>query len=375
MRLTAAQVKSITKPGKYHDRDGLILRVAPGGSKQWVWRGTIRGKRRELGLGSVRFTTLAEAREIAFDYLRIARRGGDPTARRTSGAPTLAEAAEAVIEARQGGWKDGGRTAGIWRSSLERFAYPAIGTTPVDEITTADLVRVLQPIWHDKHATAKKVATRLGVVLRWAVAEGWRTDDPSQALSAALPRNGKTAEHLPSLPYTELGPALARLAASKRAWTPTVACLRFVAATACRSGEARLARWDEITGDVWTIPGERTKTGKAHIVPLSSMALDALETARDYADTSGLVFPSPTGRALSDGTMSKLTRPERFAPHGCRASFRSWAAESGIAREVAEMCLGHVAGAVERAYQRSDLLAARRDALERWATALHVSTT
>lgn len=371
MKLTVQQVKSITKPGKYHDRDGLILRVAPGGSKQWVWRGTVHGRRRELGLGSVRFTSLAEAREIAFEYLRTARRGGDPrTVRRGSDVPTFAEAAEAAIEARLDGWRDD-RTAGIWRSSLERFAYPVIGRMPVDQVTTADLLAVLRPIWHDKRATAKKVATRLGVVMRWAIAEGHRTDDPSgPALAAALPRNGKPTEHLPSLTFDKLGPALARLDRSTRAWRPTVACLRFIAATACRSGEARLATWDEIDGDTWTIPAERTKTQRPHVVPLSPMAMEALDEACGYDDDSGLIFPSPTGRALSDGTLSKFTRPEGFTPHGCRASFRSWAAERGVPREVAEAALAHTAGAVERAYQRSDLLERRREVMAEWASDL-----
>ena len=374
MKLTAAQVKSITKPGKYHDRDGLILRVAPGGSKQWVWRGTVHGRRRELGLGSVRFTSLAEAREIAFDYLRTARRGGDPrTLRSGSGVPTFAEAAEMVIEARRDGWRDD-RTAYIWRSSLERFAYPVIGRMPVDTITTADLLRVLQPIWHAKRETAKKVANRLGVVLRWSIAEGHRTDDPSgPALTAALPRNGsKPVEHLPSLPADQLGPALARLSASKRAWPVTIAALRFIAATACRSGEARNATWDEIDLDAatWTIPAKRTKTQRPHIVPLSAMALDALEAARSYSGGSGLIFESPTGRALTTEALSKFTRPERFTPHGVRASFRSWCAEQGIAREVAEAALAHTAGAVERAYQRSDLLEARRRIMADWAAVL-----
>ena len=153
--------------------------------------------------------------------------------------------------------------------------------------------------------------------------------------------------------------ALARLAASSRVWRPTVAALTFIAATACRSGEARLATWDEIDldADVWTIPAGRTKTNRPHIVPLSRVALAALTEARQYADGSGLVFPSPTGRALSDGTLSKFTRGAGFSPHGLRSSFRSWAAETGVTRETAEMCLAHSAGAVERAYQRSDLLA------------------
>lgn len=373
MKLTAQRVKSINTPGKYHDEHGLYLRVAPGGSKQWVWRGTVRGRRVERGLGAVAFTSLAEARDIAFDYKRIARRGGDPTASRASEAPTFAEATEAVIEAHRPGWKDGGRSEGNWRSSLERYAFPAIGQTPVDEITTADLLRVLRPIWHDKHETARKVRTRLGVVIRWAIAEGHRTDDPAgPALAAALPKSNGHAEHHASLPADKLGPALERLGGSERAWPLTLACLRFIAATACRSGEARLATWAEIdrTAETWTIPADRTKTGKAHIVPLSKMARSALDEAEMYADGSGWLFPSPTGKALSNGTLSKFTRSEGFTPHGCRASFRSWAAEQGVNRELAEAALAHTAGAVERAYQRSDLLEQRREVMEAWATAL-----
>ena len=368
-KLTASRVAALRTPGRYTDAFGLALRVAPGGSKQWVWRGTIDGRRREVGLGAAALTTLAEAREIAFEYTRMARRGVDPTALAADRrVPTFAEATELVIASLRGGWKDSGRSETNWRSSLERFAFPAIGAMPVSKITTADLKRVLEPIWHDKRETARKVKTRLGVVMRWCVTEGHRSDDPTAALT--LPRNGHHTEHFASLPADRLGPALARLDASKRVWRPTVACLTYIVATACRSGEARLARWDEITGDVWTIPGERTKTGKAHVVPLSSMALEALAEARQYADKSGLVFVAPRGGPLSTSTLSKFTRAERFTPHGVRASFRSWAAETGIAREVAEMCLGHVAGAVERAYQRSDLLAARRDALDRWGSVL-----
>ena len=370
--LTATKVRATTRPGKYGDMHGLILRVAPGGSKQWVWRGTVHGRRREYGLGSATYTTLAEARDTAFEYRRIARQGGDPaTLRPGSTAPTFREATEATIDTLRGGWKDSGRSEGNWRRSMEVYAYPKIGTVPVDKITTADLARVLRPIWHDKRETARKVKTRLAVVMRHAVAEGHRTDDPAgPALAAALPRHNKApAEHFASLAHGDLGAALAKLDASTRAWRPTVACLRFIAATACRSGEARLATWDEIDRDAetWTIPAERTKTGLLHVVPLSKMALAALDEAHGYADGSGLVFPSPTGRTLSNGTLSKFTRPEGFTPHGLRATFRSWAAENGVPREVAEAALAHTAGAVERAYQRSDLLELRRDVMHDWS--------
>ncbi len=369
-KLTISSVRATSKPGKYYDQHGLILRVAPGGSKQWIWRGTVQGRRRDIGLGSVAYTSLEEARDIAYRFRKLARAGIDPKSMRSGDlVPTFAEAVEQVIEAYRPGWKDTGRSEENWRSSLRRFIYPALGTIPVDQITTADLVRVLLPIWHTKAETARKLKTRLGVVMRWSIAAGHRTDDPAgPALAAALPRHTAPARHLASLPHAEVAPALAKLDALPRAWRPTVACLRFLAATAARSGEARFATWDEIDLEArtWTVPAERSKTSREHVVPLSSAALDALEEARRYCDGSGPVFASPAGKALSNGSMSKLTRPYGFTPHGLRASFRSWAAETGVPREVAEAALAHSAGALARAYQRSDLLAARREVMETW---------
>ena len=374
-KLTAAGVRGTKTPGKYYDQHGLILRVAPGGSKQWVWRGTIRGRRRDIGLGSVTYMTLAEARDMAYEYRRIARGGGDPTLSRPgSSVPTFAEAAEFVIRAHRGGWKDGGGSESNWRSSLQRYAYPQIGSVTVDAITTADLVRILLPIWHTKRETARKVKTRLGVVMRWAIAEGHRRDDPAgPPLAAALPRyNGSPAQHFPSLPHGELAAVLAKLDSSSEVWRPTVDCLWFVAATVARSAEARLATWEEIDLDTrtWTVPGERSKTGRQHVVPLSPVAMAALDETSEYGDVSGLVFPSPRGRSLTSGSLSRFTRLEGFTPHGLRASFRTWCAETGVRREVAEAALAHTAGAVERAYQRSDLLAARREVMDDWAIVL-----
>lgn len=398
-KLTAASVRGLNKAGKYYDQHGLILRVAPGGSKQWIWRGTVRGRRRDIGLGAVAYTTLAEARDIAYRYRKLSRAGVDPKLRRPNDlAPTFAEAVEQVIEAYRPGWKDTGRSEENWRSSLRRYVYPALGSTPVDQITTADLVRVLLPVWHTKSETARKLKTRLGVVMRWSIAAGYRSDDPAgPALAAALPRRTTPAKHLASLPHDQVGPTLEKLDTLPRVWPPTVACLRFLAATAARSGEARFATWAEVDlkTRVWTVPAERTKTNREHVVPLSSAALAALDVAGRYSshpdpapepepeplapldvagrysNGSGPLFPSPAGKPLSNGAMSKLTRPFEFTPHGLRASFRSWAAETGVPREVAEAALAHSAGALERAYQRSDLLAARREVMEAWSR--HIS--
>ena len=371
MTLTAAQVRAIKAPGKYYDQHGLILRVAPGGSKQWIWRGTVHGRRRHLGLGAVAFTSLAEARDIAFDYKRTARRGEDPT-RRVGAVPTFKQATEQVIEAHRGGWKND-RSETNWRRPLTYAS--SLDRVPVDQITTADLARVLRPIWHEKPATAVKLRTRLGMVMRWAIAEGHRTDDPAgPGLTAAMPRHTTPPKHHASIPHGELAEVLAIIDGSPRVWPVSKSCLRFVVATACRSGEARLATWAEIDrqAGTWTIPGARTKTSRPLVVPLSKMALTSLDEAHGYADGSGWIFPSPTGKVLSDSGLSKLLREYGAGGtvHGMRSSFRSWAAETGVAREVAEAALGHISGKIERAYQRSDLLEARRAAMADWAAYL-----
>ena len=158
------------------------------------------------------------------------------------------------------------------------------------------------------------------------------------------------------------------------AWPVTKACFGFIVATACRFGEGRLATWGEMDLDarIWILPGVRSKTGRDHMVPLSPMALAALDDTRRYADGGPLVFPSPRGKEMSNSTMSKLLRENGIAavPHGFRSSFRSWRAEQGVSREIAEAALAHSAGAVERAYQRSDLLEARRQVMNDWSAYL-----
>ena len=148
--------------------------------------------------------------------------------------------------------------------------------------------------------------------------------------------------------------------------------LEFVALTATRSGETRLARWTEIDVETatWTVPADRMKARRPHRVPLSQAALRVLESAREVDDGSGLVFPSGTksGRALSDNTLSKLLRELGVAmvPHGLRSSFRDWCGETGVPRELAEAALAHVVKGVEGAYARSDLLERRRPLMEAW---------
>lgn len=378
--LSATFVKTVRLPGRYGDGRGgygLTLLVKPTKiagrlSKTWSQRIRINGRETNLGLGSYPAVTLAEARRRALGNRQAIEEGRNPRADKT---PTFEQATEKVVELHSAKWRPGSRSRRIWESSLSTYVFPTIGTKRVDEITSADLMTCLAPIWFTKAETARRVRQRISAVMKWSVAEGHRPDDPTAAITAALGKNSARRQHMRSVPHDQVAAALATIRATS-AWWATIYCFEFLTLCAVRSGEARFATWDEIDlgAATWTIPGRRTKTGEPHRVPLSTEALAVLHRSRDLSDGSGFLFPSATGQALSDSTMSKLCRENAVdgTPHGMRSAFRSWAAEIGADWAVAELCLGHRAGTdVELAYQRSDLLERRRELMETWAQYLN----
>ena len=232
------------------------------------------------------------------------------------------------------------------------------------------------PIWSTKHETARRVRQRIGTVMKWAVAQGYRADNPAgDAIGAALPKNSAIRKHQRALPYGEVVAAVEAVRASGAGITAKLA-FEYLVLTACRSGEVRLARWEEfdLGAAEWLIPGERMKTKRPHRVPLSGRALEILCEARPLSGGTGLVFPSPRGKALSDNTLSKLLRDLgiQAVPHGFRSSFRDWASEcTNAPRSVMEAALAHVnPNRVEAAYARSDLFERRRALMESWAAYL-----
>ena len=245
---------------------------------------------------------------------------------------------------------------------------------PVDAITGKDVMAVLQPIWTTKRGTAKRVRSRISAVMKWAVAQGYRTDNPtSEALGAALPNVAVRRQHLKAMPHAEVGAALRRVRATDF-YRGTVLALEFLVLTAVRSGEVRKALWEHIDVDaaVWTIPAERMKSGREHRVPLADRTLAVLDEARRELPHGGsVVFPSQSGGIQRNGTMSDLMRELGIdaVPHGFRSSFRDWAAEcTEASREVCEIALAHVNNdRTEAAYPRTDLFERRRVLMQQWA--------
>ena len=385
--LNAAFVRSVKRIGAYGDGrggHGLILRVKPrkggGVTKNWVQRLRMHGKPFHLGLGTYPGVTLARAREVALSNRRSIADGHDPRVKPEQ-APTFAEAAEQVITLRAPTWKDSELESKIWRASFRNYVLPTLGNKRVTEITAADVLRVLTPIWGQKQETARRVRQRIASVMRWCIAQGYRTDNPAgEAISGALPRHRGPKRNFPALPYSEVGGALEAVQKSG-AYVGTKLCFAFLVLTATRSGEARLALWDEIDFDsaTWTIPAERMKAGRPHRVPLSREAVDMLELAQAIRDRSGLIFPSASGQPMSNMTLSKLIKELGIpaVPHGFRSSFRDWGSEqTDTPRAVLEAALAHRLGDLaEQAYARSDLFEKRRTLMQAWANYLAAGLT
>ena len=379
MALTATQVKAAKEAGRYGDGGGLYLNVAPGGSKAWMQRITIDGKRRDLGLGGYPAVSLAKAREKARDNKSAIQEGLDPTAtpEPARAIPTFEEAALATHAALLPTWRSSDHSEG-WLRTLRLHVFPAFGRKRVDEITRADVLDVLAPVWTIE--TGRRLRQRIRSVFKWCLAYDYVFGNPAgEILDGALPPLNRSKTHWRALPYADLADALETVRGSTAGVAAKLA-FEFLTLTAARSGEVRGATWKEIDLDrsLWVIPGDRMKSGKEHRVPLSGAALDVLRRAAELRETGDYLFPSPqkAKAGLSDMTMTKILRStglaDRMTVHGIRSSFRDWVAEqTSTPSAVAEMALAHAVGnAVEQAYLRSDLLDRRRGLMEDWASFL-----
>jgi integrase len=372
-KLSDRKVRALSEPGRYSDGATLYLVVAPGGSKQWVQRLTVRRRQTDVGLGGYPVVGLREAREKAQANRAQARSGADPLLeRRRAAVPTFRDLASQHIEALRPSWRNA-KHAAQWGSTLAAYAHPFIGNRPVDQVTRADVIGLLSPIWTKKPETARRVRQRVRAVMARANALEYIEHNPAgEGIDAALAKLPRIRAHHPALPYAQLPAALRAVRESTA--TPAVTLgFEFLALTACRSGEVRGARWEETDMDAatWTVPASRMKGGRAHRVPLSEQAIAVLDEARGLVNGSGLVFPAPrSGLELSDMAFAQLLRRLEldFVPHGLRSSFRDWAAEQTNApHAVMEAALAHsVKNTTEAAYFRSDLFELRRGLMAEW---------
>ena len=374
-RLSAVTIRQLKRPGRYADGQGLYLLVDDSGAKRWIWRGRIHGKRSDLGLGSVQLVPLSEARDKAIDYRRQARNGEDPK-REQKIIPTF-KAAALAVHAEHGPTFKNAKHRAQWISTLTTYAFPAIGDRPVNTLESGDILTVLNPIWMKKPETARRVKQRMKLVFEWAKAKQFcNGNNPTDGLTKVLPKHKDDKQHHAALPYQAV-PAFMTTLNTAPGLLPSIRLgLELLILTATRTNEVQLARWTEVdlSAKKWTIPGERMKSGREHVIPLCDRAVAILEAARQPgAGDESWIFPGyKPGKPLSNMSFLKAARrltEAEITTHGFRSSFRDWAAEkTNIARDVCEAALAHVVkDDTEAAYRRTDLFDKRRELMDLWA--------
>lgn len=384
-KLSALKVARVSKPGKYGDGNGLYLQVTKQLVKSWIFRYTIDGRERYMGLGAVHTVGLAEAREEARKARLQLSAGIDPLQARQQALArnraaklsnrTFSQCMSEYIASHKESWKSS-KHAKQWEATLNSYACPHFGKTNVREVNTALVLKALKPIWKIKTETATRLRERIERVLSWAATSGYREgENPARwhgHLQELLPKPSKlkTVQHHPALAHQQIGDFYRALAAEKGLGARA---LQLTILTACRTSEVILARWQEIDLDrrVWIIPGERMKRGREHRVPLVPQSITILRRLEGQDAT--LVFPgSKEGKSLSNMAMlnvlKRMGRSE-LTVHGFRSTFRVWGAEqTTYSKEMLELALAHAVGtAVEAAYQRSDLFERRRALMQDWA--------
>jgi integrase len=415
-KLTAVEARNAKHPGTHKgpamlaDGDGLYLQVTAAKSKSWVFRYTLHGKARMMGLGAFGESdggvSLAAARGLAGQARAALLKGVDPLeARRAEAAAEAARRAAAEVAAisfraaateyvtsHEAGWKNEKHRA-QWTSTLSTYAYPVFGDRPVAEIDADAVEAVLKPLWLRVPETASRLRGRIEAVLDFARARGWRQgDNPArwrESMKHRLPNVSKVkrTSHHPALPWQQIGAFMAEL---REKQGMAAKALAFGILTAARSGEVRGARWGEIDLDAatWTVPAERMKAGREHRVPLSKPALAILKELHPRSTgPASFVFPATDRtKPLSDMALSMLVRGmnegadgaaprwrdargEAVVPHGFRSTFRDWCEEAtSTPHAVCEAALAHtVADKVEAAYRRTDLFERRTALMAAWA--------
>ena len=367
-KLSARTVETLRKPGRHSDGGNLYLNVKDGGSKSWLFIYRFGGRQREMGLGDFTKVSLARAREFAQTARAQLGDGIDPLGiKQQPTKPTFGERADAYIKANKPGWKNEKHIA-QWEMTMREYAAPIRGKR-VDEITSADIVGILEPIWLTKHDTATKVRQRIEAVLNSAKAMGFVAgDNPAlkSNLKDLLPKPPRTDGHFAAMAISDLPDFMTALRARSGI---SARALEFTILTAARTSETIGATWGEFDDLGWIVPPERMKGGKEHRVPLSARALEIVKEMREGG--SDYVFSgAKKGSPLSTAAMSELLKGMKpgLTVHGFRSTFRDWTSDhTSFSRDVCEMALAHaIESKTEAAYRRSDLYMKRLDLMEAW---------
>jgi integrase len=384
--LSAIEVSRLKTPGHVSIGGvaGLMMRISSTGARSWILRVKVGGKRRDMGLGAYPGVSLAKAREKAREAREAIEQGNDPILAREraqsllraeqASVVTFEKAAHGYLKVKSAEWK-GSKSLTQWTGTLKNYVFKVIGNVHVQDVNDVHILKILEPIWHEKTETAARIRGRIENILDWATAKKLRKgENPARWRGhmdklLAAPRRITPVKHYEAVPVIGAPAFFSELQKCKGL---AARALEFTLLTAVRSSNSLSSTWAEIDYDkaLWTIPAEKMKVRKEHRVPLTEAALSILRQQPRFEGCE-LIFPSPTGKQLSDMAMTSVMRRMGLVsvPHGLRSTFRDWAAErTNFPKEIAEMALAHtVSNAVEAAYRRGDMLEKRREMMQVWA--------
>lgn len=383
-KLSETEIKRLEKPGIYSDGDGLFLRVRKGGSRQWLFIYKRSGQRTELGLGGYGRGTapvsLALARDKADEIRDKLARGVDPKAdHKPARVITFRHCMDELLASKEGGWSNDKHRA-QWHMTLKDYAEP-LHDMPIADIAIGDVKACLLPHWDERPVTADRLRGRIQSVIDYGIAHGWRKDHNPARWKGLLdkvmpPRRKKGQSHHAALAYADAPKAAAKL---REASGVAARAVEFVMLTAARCGEARFATFDEIdmAAKTWTLPAERMKANREHVVPLSDRAVQIVEAMRQRATGQLLFGGAVDDRPISDTAMTKALRrasaDKTVTLHGLRSTFRDWCGDkTEFPRDVAEAALAHtLSDKTEAAYRRGSALDKRRELMQAWEAYLN----
>ncbi|CEG09780.1 Putative prophage CPS-53 integrase [Afipia felis] len=387
-RLSHRKVETLKQSGMYGDGGGLYLQVTEGVDgaprKSWLFRYSVDGRERQMGLGPLSDVPLAQARERALAAREIRRAGKDPIAEREAAraeanllsAKTMSfdDCATAYIAAHRTGWRNV-KHASQWTNTIATYCSPVFGKLPVQLVDVGLVMKSIEPLWATKPETAGRVRGRIERILDWAKVRGYRDgENPARwrgHLDHLLPARGKVrrVQHHAALPYVEIS---AFVTALRKRDAIAARALEFAILTAARTSEVLGAKWSEIDLDarLWVIPADRMKAGREHRVPLADRAIEIIKGMKT-SKKSDYIFYGDRRSTLSNMSLLMLLRRmgrNDITIHGFRSTFRDWVAEqTNYPSAVAEMALAHSIGnAVEAAYRRGDMLDKRRSLMAQW---------
>lgn len=384
--LSSIALNKINHPGLHHvgGVPNLALLISKSGSRSWILRYSINGKRRDMGLGKYPEVSLSEARKIALDKRHLLRNGIDPIIQRQENLDRIRleskktiifrDAAEQYIAIHRSGWKSSKHEA-QWRSTLKNHAYPTIGNKVVRHIDNQQILKVLEPIWSETTETASRIRHRIENILDWCKIQGYRDGDNPASWNGNLkallpsPKKIKKVRRHPALAWKKCPDFFSNLSCREGI---SINALQLCILTACRSNEIRGARWSEfdLENTIWIIPASRMKAGVEHRIPLSSQVMKLLRNTPRF-EGQDLLFPNSQGKPLSDMALLQAVRQvdSVVTVHGFRSTFRDWAGEATYhPKEVAEYALAHrLEDQTEAAYARGDLFDKRRFLMNDWA--------